>query len=416
MVDSSASFRCPFSDQEIVSSQPYGLLENAAVGVSDGIVEWVALTSELPELKSQPPEQIEGDGALLTPGLIDCHTHLIYGGNRAAEWEMRLNGRSYEQISREGGGINSSVRATRAASELDLIESASKRLRRLIAEGVTTVEIKSGYGLDVETEIKMLRVAKSLADQFPVTIEPTLLGAHAVPPEYTNKTDQYIDLVCQEMIPAAKGLCTAVDVFCESIAFDLGQTRRVFESAIDAGLNFKVHAEQLTHMGAAAMAAQMGAISADHLEYLTGDDCALIGQTGMVATLLPGAFYCLSETRKPPVDALRRNDVPIAVATDCNPGSSPVESILTAGNMACNLFGMTPEETLAGVTRNAAQALGRADSVGTIEPGKRADFAIWDVQNPAEIFYGLGHQPCQGVYKSGQPVVLDRGNVESGNN
>jgi len=340
----------------------------------------------------------------LTPGLIDCHTHLVHGGNRANEWEMRLNGYSYEEISRQGGGILSTVKATRAASESELYQSAESRLRYLMNQGVTTIEIKSGYGLDVETELKMLRVARKLEDDFPIRVETTLLGAHSIPPEFKSNPDLYVDLVCDEMIPAAKDLCTSVDVFCESIAFSLDQTRRVFEAALNAKFNIKVHAEQLTRMGAAAMAAEMGAISADHLEFLNDEDCRIMSKHGTVATLLPGAFYCLNESQKPPVDSLRRTIVPIAIATDCNPGSSPVVSLLLMANMACNLFRMTPDEAFAGITRNAAKALKLDHQVGTIEAGKVADLVAWEVDSPAELVYAVGANPIRRVYFGGREV------------
>ncbi|MEM9411480.1 MAG: imidazolonepropionase, partial [Planctomycetota bacterium] len=382
---------------------PFGQIDECAIGVTDGIISWILPTSRLPVLPSDI-EMIDGQNGWLTPGLIDCHTHLIYGGNRASEWEMRINGVSYEDIARHGGGILSSVRSTREASHETLTQSATKRLNRLMEEGVTTFEIKSGYGLDLESELKMLAVANALAENHPITIEPTLLAAHAVPPEFKNKSDAYIDIVCQEIIPAAKDQCAAVDVFCESIAFSIEQSIRVFQTAIDHDLKFKVHAEQLSSSGIAAIAAEMGALSADHLEFLTAEDCQKIGKTSMVATLLPGAFYCLRETQFPPVNILRENKVPIAIATDCNPGSSPVTSLLLMGNMACNLFRLTAEESLQGMTIHAAKALGIQHQVGSLEPGKFADFAIWDVDTPAEIVYGVGHNPCVKVFRHGVQI------------
>lgn len=405
MADSAVEFLCDVSNKTINRSADhleYGLLENVSIGVNNGRIQWLALDSEIPQDCLPEKQRIEGKGALLTPGLIDCHTHLVYGGNRAVEWEMRLNGKSYEEIALAGGGILSSVRATRAASEQELFDSAAVRLARLMSEGVTTIEIKSGYGLDVETELKMLRVARQLQSSFPISVETTLLGAHAIPPDFQGRGDDYVNLVCESMIPQAQNLCSSVDVFCESIAFDLEQSRRVFQAALDAGLQIKVHAEQLTHTGAAALAAEMGAISADHLEYLSESDCEIMGQNKTVATLLPGAFYCLNENQKPPIAALRAYKVPIAIATDSNPGSSPVVSLLLIGNMACNLFGMTPAESLAGITRNSAMALGLQHEIGTIEVGKRADFAAWKVESPAELVYGIGHNPCVGVYKAGK--------------
>ena len=386
------------------NESPYGELVGAVIGVAKGTIVFLGPESDAPKFDPKDVEIVEGSGKWITPGLIDCHTHLVYGGNRANEWEMRLQGKSYEEISREGGGILSSVKATRAASESELKASAQQRLKCLMDEGVTSIEIKSGYGLDLETELKMLRVAKSLEASHPISVHATLLGAHAVPPEFKGDPERYVDLVCDEMIPAAKGICSAVDVFCESIAFSIDQTRRVFESAIDAGLKIKIHAEQLTHMGGAAMASKMGAISVDHLEYLSDADCQTLAENGTVATLLPGAYYCLQEKQKPPIEALRKNNVALAVATDANPGSSPIVSILMAGNMACNLFGLTPEESFAGFTRNAARALAIDNEVGTIEVGKQANFAVWNVESLAEVVYGIGHRPCAGSYFKGKKI------------
>lgn len=382
----------------------YGMLEDHSIGVVEGKIVWILPDDQLKDLFNEDSSDVhvvDGDGLLLTPGLIDCHTHLVHGGNRANEWEMRLNGRGYEEIARAGGGILSSVTATRAASESELFESAATRLRYLMNEGVTTIEIKSGYGLDVDTELKMLRVARKLGSELPIRVETTLLGAHSIPPEFKSNPNDYVDLVCGEMIPAAKEWCTSVDVFCESIAFSLEQTRRVFETALDSELNIKVHAEQLTRMGAAVMAAEMGAISADHLEYLSDSDCEVLSRHETVATLLPGAFYCLNETQKPPVESLRKNKVPIAIATDCNPGSSPVVSLLLMANMACNLFRLTPEEAFAGITRNAANALKLDHQVGTIEVGKVADLVAWAVESPTELVYAIGANPIRRVYFGG---------------
>lgn len=391
--------------------EPYGLMDNAAMIVSDGAIRWLGPDDDMPTIDDAIV--VEGGGRFLSPGLIDCHTHLVYGGNRANEWEMRLNGVPYEEIARQGGGILSTVTATRAASEDELVESAKKRLLPLTRQGVTTVEIKSGYGLDVETELRMLRAARRLEQELPVNVSPTLLAAHAVPPEFTNRADDYIDLVCNEIIPAAADHCDAVDVFCESIAFNLKQTRRVFEAAraADAQLQIKVHAEQLSHMGAAAMAAEMGAMSVDHVEYLSDSDCQVLADNRTVATLLPGAFYNLRETQKPPVAALRAAGVPMAIATDANPGSSPVNSILLMAHMACTLFGLTPEEAIAGLTRNAAQAMGCRPVMGTLEPDKLANFAVWDIQTPAELAYGIGHNPCVAVYHEGE-LVFDTENAD----
>ncbi|MEQ1905630.1 MAG: imidazolonepropionase [Pirellulaceae bacterium] len=387
-------------------SVPYTVVENGVVGVTNGQIEWIVPREMLPPLPSDV-EVIHGHHRWLTPGLIDCHTHLIYGGNRANEWESRLNGVSYQEIARAGGGILSSVRSTRSASEDDLLASAEKRLDCLLREGVTSVEIKSGYGLDLETELKMLRVAQQIGNRRNVHVEATLLAAHAIPPEFAGRGDAYIDWICRELIPAARGLCTAVDAFCETIAFSVQQVEALFAAAQQAGLKIKVHAEQLSRTGIAVAAAKHGALSVDHVEYLSDDDCAELGKYTTVATLLPGAFYCLRETQKPPIAALRKNKVAMAVATDSNPGSSPVVSLLLMGNMACNLFGLTPEESLAGMTRNAAQALGLQDRLGTLEPGKQADLTVWNVESPAEIFYGLGLNPCTASFRKGVLRDLD---------
>ncbi len=390
------------------SAEPYGAMHDIAIGVADGSIQWIIPHSKLSEF-GEGVVFIDGQNRWLTPGLIDCHTHLVYGGNRAAEWEMRLRGVPYEEIARQGGGILSSVTSTRAATEQELVDSGANRLNCLVAEGVTTVEIKSGYGLDLESELKMLRAARKLADRCGVHVEATLLGAHAVPPKFKGRADEYLDLVCNEMIPAAaeEELCSTVDAFCESIAFDVAQTKRVFHAAIDAGLKIKVHAEQLSNMGMAAEAARMGALSADHLEYLSEADCKVLAENDTVATLLPGAFYCLKETQRPPVAAMIKNNVPIAIATDSNPGSSPMLSLILAGNMACNLFGLTPELALAGMTRNAAKALALSDR-GEIRVGARADFAVWNVDSPAEILYQIGGNPCAAVYRSGKELKVIR--------
>lgn len=394
---------------------PYGLLEDHWMLTGQGKILTIQPQGFKPggEMPSGfNGEIVQGNGRLLTPGLIDCHTHLVFGGNRVLEWERRLQGESYTSIAASGGGILSTVRATRAASEQELFDTAAERLTALISEGITTLEIKSGYGLELETELKMLRVARRLAESFPVDIQTTLLAAHSLPPEYAGRSDQYIDWVCREMIPAAASLCSAVDVFCEKIAFSVEQSRRVLEAGRQAGLQLKIHAEQLSRLGGAMMAAELGAHSIDHIEYLTSEDCRRIAgwnrkrmsagqQPVTVATLLPGAFYYLRETTLPPVQALIEEQIPIAVATDFNPGSSPVLSLRTAGNLACQLFGLTPEQTLQGVTRHAAQALGLETSRGSLQVGKNADFAVWKVDSPAEIFHMLGGNPCQGVYRGG---------------
>ena len=369
-----------------------------------GRIEWLGASSSLPTIDSSV-DVIDLRGRLVSPGIVDCHTHLVFGGSRADEWQRRLEGVSYRQIAEEGGGILSTVRATRAASEEQLYESAASRLKALIRSGVTTVEIKSGYGLDLETELKMLRVIKSLGDGLPVDVHPTFLGAHALPPEFLGRPDDYIALVCGEMIPAVKEWASAVDIFTESIAFDLPQTEQVLRTAIDHGFQIKIHAEQLSHMGSAKLAAELGAISADHLEYLQRPGVEAMARHQTVATLLPGAYYFLNETQRPPVDTLREMEVPIALGSDMNPGSSPVMAPLLIANMGCTLFGLTPLESIRGITLNAARALGIDDQVGSLETGKRADLAVWNVSSPNELAYLIGHQPCTAVYKSGRCVT-----------
>jgi imidazolonepropionase len=344
------------------------------------------------------------DGRWITPGLIDCHTHLVHAGNRAREFELRLAGASYEEIARAGGGIVSTMAATRAASEGELIGSALPRLDAMLAEGVTTIEIKSGYGLSEADEIKMLRAARGLGEARTVNVATTFLGAHAVPGEFAGDAEGYIDQVCERMLPAvaAAGLADAVDAFCEGIGFSPEQVRRVFAAARARGLPVKLHAEQLSNLHGAALAAEFGALSADHLEHLDQAGVAAMARAGTVAVLLPGAFYFTREERKPPVEALRRAGVPIAVATDCNPGTSPLTSPLLAMNMAATLFRLTVEECIAGMTREAARALGRLDTVGTLEAGKRCDLAIWDVSEPAELVYRMGFNPLHARIWGGQ--------------
>jgi len=372
---------------------PYGLVEGGAVAVRDGGIAWVGRSSEVPAAYEDLPRR-DLEGRVVTPGLIDCHTHLVHGGDRAREFEMRLKGASYEAIARAGGGVLSTVQSTRGADEATLFRDSLKRIDALIAEGTSVVEIKSGYGLDIDTELRMLRVARRLAAARPVRVRTSFLGAHAVPPEYSGRADAYIDQVCLPALDAAHaaGLVDAVDAFCESIAFQPAQIARVFDRARSLGLPVKIHAEQLSNLGATVMAASYAALSADHLEYLDETGVAAMAEAGTVAVVLPGAFYALRETRLPPIDALRRAGVPIAVATDCNPGSSPLSSLLLAMNMACTLFRMTPEEALAGVTREAARALGLADA-GVVAPGLRADLAIWDIEHPAELAYRIGFNP-----------------------
>ncbi len=377
---------------------PYGLIANGAVAIEAGEIAWVGAAAELSDAPDALAREVHDlDGALITPGLIDCHTHLVYGGDRAREFEARLLGKSYEEIAREGGGILSTVRATRDASEDELVEAALPRLDALIAEGVTTVEIKSGYGLDTENELKMLRAARRLQRERNIRVKTTLLAAHAVPPEFKDKPDDYITFVCEKILPAAstEGLADAVDGFCEGIGFSCAQMRRVFDKATSLGLSLKLHAEQLSDLGGAKMAAGYGALSADHLEYLKPEDARILADAGTVAVLLPGAFYYLRETKLPPVDALRAADVPMALATDCNPGTSPLTSLLLTMNMGCTLFRMTPEEALAGVTRNAAKALGLWGDYGAIETGHVADLCVWRVKHPCELSYMIGHNPLK---------------------
>lgn len=384
---------------------PYGLIEDAALAVEVGQVAWVGPRSELPgALAARCTHEHDAGGALITPGLIDCHTHLVYGGDRAQEFELRLQGASYEDIARAGGGIASTVKATRAASEAELQAQSLKRLQALVAEGVTTVEIKSGYGLALAHERKTLRVARALGRAQPVDVRTTFLGAHAVPPEFAGRTDAYLDEVLR-MLPAlhAEGLIDAVDAFCERIAFSTAQTERVFDAARQLGLPVKLHAEQLSDSGGAQLAARYGALSCDHLEWLSEAGAAAMAAAGSVAVLLPGAFYFLRETRVPPIELLRAQQVAMAISTDCNPGSSPCTSLLLMLNMACTLFRLTPEEALAGVTRHAARALGLPDR-GVLAKGQRADFVLWDVSHPAQLSYAFGANPRLQTIFNGEPV------------
>lgn len=389
----------------VAGGRPYGLVEQGALAIDGGKIAWVGPHGELPDhYRGAPSDDL--DGRLVTPALIDCHTHLVFGGNRSGEFEQRLLGASYADIARAGGGIRSTVAATRGASDEDLLAGALGRLDLMLAEGVGTVEVKSGYGLDLETERRMLAVGRRLADERPARVRTSFLGAHAIPPEFDGRADAYIDLICEKMVPAIAGggLADAVDGFCESIAFSPGQIERVFQAAADHGLPVKLHAEQLSNLGGAALAARYGALSADHLEYLDEAGVAAMAEAGTVAVVLPGAFYTLKETQKPPIDAFRAAGVPIAVATDCNPGSSPLVSPLLAMNMACTLFGLTPEEALAGMTRNAAKALGLGDGAGTIAVGAPADLAVWDVERPAELAYVIGHRPLHKRIFEGRDV------------
>lgn len=388
-------------------NQPYGAVTDGAIAVAGGRIAWVGPMAELPGRPDDLAGQVRDmRGRWATPGLVDCHTHLVFGGSRAREFELRLEGASYEEIARAGGGIRSTVAATRAAGEDDLMQAAEARLQPLLAEGVTTIEIKSGYGLDTENEAKMLRVARRIAAAHSVRVCTTFLGAHALPPEFEGQADAYVDLVCEEMLPAAagEGLVDAVDAFCESIAFSPEQTARVFDRAQALGLPVKLHADQLSDLGGAALAARYRALSADHLEYTSAEGVKAMAQAGTVAVLLPGAFYFLRETKLPPVEGFREHGVPIALASDCNPGSSPVLSLLLMLNMACTLFRLTPEEALAGVTRNGARALGLGDSHGVLAEGRAADFVLWDIDEPADLAYRIGGNPCAGVVREGAVV------------
>jgi imidazolonepropionase len=370
-----------------------GIVEDGVIAARGGRIVYAGAADDAPPL--DPIETVRCDGRWITPGLIDPHTHLVHGGDRAHEFELRLAGASYEEIARAGGGIVSTMIATRAANEAALVASALPRLDALIAEGATTVEVKSGYGLSLADELKMLRAARALARERRVRIVTTFLGAHALPPEYAGDPDTYIAAVCEEMIPAiaAEGLADAVDVFCEGIGFSAVQTERVFAAAAKHGLPVKLHAEQLSNLHGAALAARHGALSADHLEYLDADGIAAMARAGTIATLLPGAYYFVRETKLPPIEALRAAGVPIALATDCNPGTSPLTSLLLVMNMAATLFRMTVDECLAGVTRNAAAALGLSAETGTLEAGKSCDLAIWDIDRPAELVYRMGLNP-----------------------
>ncbi|WP_299348849.1 imidazolonepropionase [uncultured Shimia sp.] len=372
---------------------PYGLIENGVIALQNGLIEWVGPADDLPATYSDWPHD-DLAGRLVTPGLIDPHTHVVFAGDRAAEFEMRLNGASYEEVARAGGGIVSTVTATRKANVEKLVDLALPRVKTLISEGVTTLEIKSGYGLDQEAELNMLRAARRIGEVCDVDVQTTFLGAHAVPAEYSGRDDAYIDDVCIPALRAAhaEGLVDAVDGFCEGIAFQPNQIARVFDVAVELGLPVKLHAEQLSNLGGAKLAASYGALSADHIEYLDEDGVRAMAEAGTVGVILPGAFYTLRETQHPPIGQMRAHGVPIALATDCNPGSSPLTSLLLTMNMACTLFRLTPEEALAGVTRNAARALGLSDR-GAIAPGLRADLAVWDVKTPGELAYRIGFNP-----------------------
>ncbi|UZE50080.1 imidazolonepropionase [Rhodopseudomonas sp. P2A-2r] len=371
-----------------------GAIDHGVIAARDGRIVFAGAKSDFP-VDADAVERIDCAGRWITPGLVDCHTHLVFGGNRAHEFELRLQGASYEEIARAGGGIVSTVAATRAASEAELVAGALPRLDALIGEGVTTLEIKSGYGLNLETELRQLSAARALGRQRPVTVRTSFLGAHALPPEAGGDKDRYIDLVCNEMLPAVAraGLADAVDAFMEGIAFSAEQTARVFHAAKVLGLPVKLHADQLSNLGGAALAAQFSALSADHLEHTDDAGAAAMAKAGTVAVLLPGAFYFIRETSKPPLDLFRAHGVHMALATDCNPGSSPLTSLLLAMNMGATLFRMTVAECLAGVTREGARALGVLADTGTLEAGKRCDLAIWNIERPAELVYRMGFNP-----------------------
>lgn len=381
-----------------------GVVEHGAVAARDGRIVYAGPESELPPTLAQAAETVDCEGRWITPGLIDCHTHLVHAGNRANEFEMRLAGATYEEVARAGGGIVSSVKSLRAASESELVAQTLPRLDALIAEGVTSVEVKSGYGLDLENEKKSLRAARQLGEQRSVTIRTTFLGAHALPPEAKGDKDAFIDLVANEILPsvAAEGLADAVDGFCEGIAFSAEQMARVFDAARAAGLPVKLHADQLSNLHGAELAARYGALSADHLEYTDEAGAAAMAKAGTVATILPGAYYFIRETKKPPIGLFRQHGVKMAVATDNNPGTSPLTSLLLTMNMAATLFGLTVDECLAGVTREAARALGLLGETGTLEAGKSADLAIWDIERPAELVYRMGFNPLHARIWRGQ--------------
>lgn len=385
----------------------YGEMRDAALAVKDGRIAWLGARGDAP----RADREHDCGGAWLTPGLVDCHTHIVHAGNRSEEWEARLNGASYEDIARQGGGIMSTVRATRGAGVETLLAQSLPRVARLLSEGVTTLEIKSGYGLALDAEARMLRAAREVGARLPVRVVTTFLGAHALPSEYAGRADDYVDEVCERMLPqlAREGLVDAVDAFCERIGFSNEQTERVFVAARALGLPVKLHAEQLSDQRGAALVARYGGLSADHLEYLSQDGIDAMARAGTVAVLLPGAYYFLRETTQPPVAALREARVPMAVATDCNPGTSPMSSLLLAMNMACTLWRLTPQEALRGATLHAARALGLHDDIGSLEVGKRADLALWDIARPADLAYAMGSNPCRCVVNGGKlrPAHID---------
>lgn len=383
----------------------YSIIEEAAIVTRDGRIEWIGPQRDAPAMGVD--STIDLGGAWVTPGLIDCHTHAVFGGNRSGEFEQRLQGVSYAEIAAQGGGIASTVRATRAASEDELFASARQRVLALMRDGVTTLEIKSGYGLDLASERKMLRVARRLGETLPLTVRSTCLAAHALPPEYAGRADDYITHICEQMLPALadEGLVDAVDAFCEHLAFSPAQVERVFIKARALGLPVKLHAEQLSSLHGSSLAARYQALSADHLEFMTEDDAIAMAESGTVAVLLPGAFYFLRETQLPPLQALRKHGVKIALASDLNPGTSPVLSLRLMLNMGCTLLRMTPEEALAGVTQHAATALGLGHSHGSLEPGKVADFVAWQIERPADLAYWLGGELSKRVIRQGREIT-----------
>ncbi|PIB64305.1 imidazolonepropionase [Pseudomonas sp. 2822-17] len=384
----------------------YSIIKDAALVTAGSLIEWIGPRSQVPTADYAQVHDLQG--AWVTPGLIDCHTHTVFGGNRSGEFEQRLEGVSYAEIAAKGGGIASTVRATRAATEDELFASAEKRLRSLLRDGVTTVEIKSGYGLDLANERKMLRVARRLGDELPVSVRATCLAAHALPPEYKDRADDYIEHICSEMLPklADEGLVDAVDAFCEYLAFSTEQVERVFKVAQQLGLPVKLHAEQLSSLHGSSLAARYHALSADHLEFMTEADAIAMAASGTVAVLLPGAFYFLRETQLPPMDVLRKHGVKIAIASDLNPGTSPALSVRLMLNMACTLFRMTPEEALAGATQHAATALGMGETHGSLEVGKVADFVAWQIDRPADLAYWLGGDLDKRVVRHGVDVTV----------
>jgi imidazolonepropionase len=388
-------------------SNSYGAIENGALAIANGKIAWLGTMSDLSASEYKAEHVIDKKGAWLTPGLVDCHTHLVFGGNRANEFEMRLEGKSYQEIANAGGGIVSTVTATRVASESELFQSAFKRLAAMHQQGVTTIEIKSGYGLDSENEIKMLQVAGQLAKSLPVTVRKTFLGAHALPAEYQDRADDYIKFVCEDMLPkvASLQLADAVDVFCEGIGFSLAQTEQVFAAAKKYHLPVKVHAEQLSNLGGTALAAKYQALSSDHIEFLDEAGVIAMKSADMTAVLLPGAFYFLRETQLPPIELLRKHKVSMAVATDANPGTSPINSLQLMLNMACTFFRLTPVEALAGVTCHGAKALGLANSKGQLAVGYDADIACWDIKQPAELCYQFGVNPLSQLMQAGKIVI-----------